>query len=107
VVRDRKIIARDVSERQVLKHIEGKKAKIIVSPIGGQGFIFGRGNQQLSPEVIRRVGKGNVVVLVTPQKLATTPSLRVDTGDAELDNEFRGYIRVITGYRQTRMVKVA
>jgi len=107
VVCDQKIIARDVNERQVLKCVEGKKAKIIVSPIGGQGFIFGRGNQQLSPEVIRRVGKDNVVVLVTPQKLATTPSLRVDTGDPELDNKFRGYIRVITGYRQTRMVKVA
>ena len=106
IVCDGKVVARDVNERQILERIEGREARIIVSPIGGQGFIFGRGNQQLSPEVIRRVRKGNVVVLVTPQKLSTTPSLRVDTGDPQLDQEFRGFIRAVTGYRQTRMIRI-
>lgn len=103
---DRKLVAGDVNEQQILQAIEGKPATILVSPIGRQGFIFGRGNQQLSPEVIRRVGKDNILVLATPQKLALTPVLKVDTGDAKLDDEFRGYIRAITGYRQTRMVRL-
>ena len=106
IICDKKIVLRDANEKQILGQIRGRGAEIIVSPIGGQGFIFGRGNQQLSPEVIRRVGKENVWVLVTPQKLTATPVLRVDTGDAKLDDEFRGYIKVLTGYRQTRMVKV-
>lgn len=101
-----KLLARDVDERQILRAIENKPAVIIVSPIGGQGFIFGRGNQQISAEVIRRVGKDNIWVLATPQKLALTPTFRVDTGDTELDRELRGYIRTITGYRESRMVRV-
>jgi predicted polyphosphate/ATP-dependent NAD kinase len=106
LVHNYKLLARDVNERQILRAIEGKSAVIIVSPIGGQGFIFGRGNQQISPEVIRRVGKNNIWVLATPQKLMLTPTFRVDTGDAELDRELRGYIRTITGYRESRMVRV-
>ena len=100
------LLARDVNEQQILRAVQGKQATIIVSPIGKQGFILGRGNQQLSPEVIRRTGKEDIWVLATPHKLGSTPTLKVDTGDDELDREFRGYIRVFTGYRQTRMVKV-
>lgn len=106
LIHDFKLLARDVDERQILRAIEGKSAVIIVSPIGRQGFIFGRGNQQISPEVIRRVGKNNIWVLATPQKLALTPTFMVDTGDAELDRELRGYIRTITGYRESRMVRI-
>ena len=106
LIENYKLVAKDVSEGQILKAIEGKPVTIIVSPIGRQGFILGRGNQQISPEVVRKVGKGNVLVLATPQKLSLTQTLRVDTGDAKLDDKFRGYIRVITGYRQSCMVKV-
>ncbi|HDO21010.1 MAG TPA: ATP-NAD kinase, partial [Candidatus Bathyarchaeota archaeon] len=81
-------------------------AKIVVSPIGSQGFIFGRGNQQISPEVIRRVGKNNIVVLATHHKLSTIDALRVDTGDPEVDEYLRGYLRVICDYREERIVKV-
>jgi predicted polyphosphate/ATP-dependent NAD kinase len=107
VIQDKKVIAWDVNERQILELIQGKKSKIIVSPIGGQGFIFGRGNQQLSPEVLRKVGKDNVLVLASPQKLLHIRALKVDTGDSELDKEFKGHIRVVTGYRTTQMVGVA
>ena len=100
-----KLLARDVNERQILEAIEKKPATVIVTPIGKQGFILGRGNQQLSPEVIRRVRKENVWVLATPHKLMLTQTLKVDTGDAELDREFKGYIRVFTGYRQTAIIK--
>jgi len=106
LIYDFKLLARDVNERQILEAIEGKPASIIVSPIGRQGFIFGRGNQQLGPAVVRKVGKKNIMVLATPHKLSLTPTLKVDTGDPELDDELRGYIPVIVGYLQTRIVKV-
>ena len=106
LIQDFKLLARDANEQQILEAIEDKPATIIVSPIGRQGFIFGRGNQQLSPAVIRKMGKKNILVLATPHKLSLTPTLKVDTGDPELDEELRGYIPVIVGYLQTRMVKV-
>ncbi|PIU12629.1 MAG: ATP-NAD kinase [Hadesarchaea archaeon CG08_land_8_20_14_0_20_51_8] len=105
IIRDRKIVVRDANERQILEQLGGE-ARIIVSPIGGQGFIFGRGNQQISPKVVKKVGNENILVIATPQKLSSTPTLKVDTGDAKLDEVFRGYIKVITGYHQSRMVKV-
>jgi predicted polyphosphate/ATP-dependent NAD kinase len=105
VVQNKKITARDVNEKEILKQLN-EGGVVIVSPIGGQGFILGRGNQQLSPEVVRKVGKENIWVMATPHKLSQTPTLRVDTGDPSLDGKFRGYIRVITGYRETRMVKI-
>ena len=106
LIEDYKLVVKDVNEEQILRSIKGKPATIIVSPIGGQGFILGRGNLQLSPEVLKLVGKSNVWVISTTNKLAITPTLKVDTGDAELDKEFQGYIRVISGYRQSHMLKV-
>lgn len=106
LIEDYKLAAKDVGEREILKAVRRKPTTIIVSPIGRQGFILGRGNLQLSPEVIRLVGKENILVISTPSKLSLTPSLKVDTGDEELDRVFRGYIRVATGYRRSQMVKV-
>ncbi|MBC7219512.1 MAG: ATP-NAD kinase family protein [Hadesarchaea archaeon] len=106
LIEDYRLLAKDVNETMILEAIRSKPATIIVSPIGRQGFILGRGNLQLSPRLLRMVGKENLWVLSTPQKLAITPTLKVDTGDAELDDKFRGYIKVITGYRQSKMVKV-
>jgi len=103
---NRKMIARDVNERQILEAIEGKPAKIIVTPIGGQGFIFGRGNQQISPEVIRKVGKENIIVIATENKMKCLKSLKVDTGDPELDAALRGPIRVITDYNVERTIRI-
>ncbi len=100
VVKGRRIIASDVNEEQLLKLVSGKKAKIIVTAIGGQGFVFGRGNQQISPRVIRAVGRKNIVIAATPAKLATLhgKSLLVDTGDPALDTELTGYAKVVTDY---------
>ncbi len=80
---DKKMIASDVNEKQILEAINGKAAQIIVTPIGGQGFIFGRGNQQISSKVIRQIGLDNIVVVATKSKLDKLRSLRVDTGDLE------------------------
>lgn len=106
LIQDRKIIARDADEKRILKAIENKRSKIIVTPIGRQGFIFGRGNQQISYEVIKKVGTDNIIVIATPYKLSTIPILRVDTNSPELDEKMKGYIRVITGYHQVTVKKI-
>lgn len=103
---NKKLIEKDVNEQQILNSIKGKKAKIIVTPIGGQGFIFGRGNQQISHHVIRQVGSENIIIIATKQKLASLKSLKVDTGEPELDTVLRGYIRVIADYREEHVVRV-
>jgi len=103
---NKKIIAQDVNEKQILQKIEGKAAKIIVTPIGGQGFIFGRGNQQISPIVIRRVGLDNIIVIATKNKLQGLKSLRVDTGDSALDKNLRRKIRVIADYKEEYEIEI-
>ena len=103
---DKKLIVKDVNEKQILENIKGKTAQIIVTPIGGQGFIFGRGNQQISPEVIRQVGRDNIVVVAAEGKLRSLKSLRVDTGDPSLDDALRGYIKVITDYKKERTMRI-
>uniref|UniRef100_A0A7J3UY89 ATP-NAD kinase n=1 Tax=Candidatus Methanosuratincola petrocarbonis (ex Vanwonterghem et al. 2016) TaxID=1867261 RepID=A0A7J3UY89_9CREN len=106
IVRDKALVAADAPEEIIFRNVEDRKAKIIVSPIGNQGFIFGRGNQQISPRVIRVVGKENVVVVATREKLRWTRSLRVDTGDPELDAHLLGPIRVIADYNFAKMMMV-
>jgi predicted polyphosphate/ATP-dependent NAD kinase len=107
LIQNKKIIAKDVNENQILQAINGKAAKIIVTPIGGQGFIFGRGNQQISSRVIRQVGLDNIGVISTKSKLDRLVSLRVDTGDQELDNLFRAMgIRVVTDYKTTKEMAI-
>ena len=104
---DKIIIAKDVNEKQILQTINGKPARIIVTPIGGQGFIFGRGNQQISSKVIRQVGLDNIIVISTKSKLDRLESLRVDTGDTELDEQFRSNgIGVVVDYKTTREMKI-
>lgn len=104
---NKKLVARDVNEEQILKAIHDKKAKIIVTPIGGQGFIFGRGNQQLSSKVIRQVGLDNIIIIATESKLRSLKELRVDTGDTDLDATLRKHtMAVITDYKIERTAKV-
>lgn len=108
LVADRKLLAKDVDEDTILRTLPlYPKAKIVVSPIGAQGFIFGRGNQQISHRVIEMVGFRNIAVMATPNKLRETRVLRVDTGDPKLDERLRGYIRVIIGYALQQVAPVA
>ncbi len=102
VYKEGKIIS-DVDERTLLRKIgDGRRTWLILSPIGHQGILLGRGNQQISPEVVRRVGRNHILVLATIGKLRSVEgrALRVDTGDAEVDILLRGSIRVVTGYRE-------
>ncbi|RLF16247.1 MAG: ATP-NAD kinase [Thermoprotei archaeon] len=107
VVLDGSLVAKDVGEEEILRLIEGRRAKVVVTPIGGQGFIFGRGNQQISPEVLRRVGRDNILVIATRRKMKELETLRVDTGDAELDAQLRGRIKVWVGEQEEVEVEVS
>jgi predicted polyphosphate/ATP-dependent NAD kinase len=108
VVLDGELAASDASEETILRLLEGRRGVVILSIIGGQGFILGRGNQQISPRVLRQVGKENIVIVATPEKLASLRGhpLRVDTGDPTLDEELKGYYKVVTGYGRRTVVKV-
>jgi len=107
VFRDGKAIILDADEAALLRLLsETDKVSIVVTPIGAQGFIFGRGNQQISSKVIANVGADNVTVIATPSKLAGTPVLRVDTGDKSLDDALRGSRRVVTGYKRRKLARV-
>jgi predicted polyphosphate/ATP-dependent NAD kinase len=102
-----KLIGKDLNERQIIYLISGRKAKVVVTPIGGQGYVFGRGNQQISPDVLRRIGKENVIIVATRGKLESLRGrpLLIDTGDESLDIELSGYYKVITGYREYTVYK--
>jgi predicted polyphosphate/ATP-dependent NAD kinase len=115
VVCNGQLIAADPGESQILDLIHDRAAKIILAPIGGQGYFFGRGNQQLSPQVIRQLGrdeehiKKNLVVVSTPGKinaLKGQPFL-VDSGDREVDELLAGYVQVVTGYHERIVYKAA
>ncbi len=109
VVLDGCLLAADVNETQLLALLRDRPAQIVVTPIGGQGYLFGRGNQQISPAVIRAVGRDNVTIVSTPHKvhsLEGRPFL-VDTGDPAVDKLLSGYVRVITGRGEQIVYRVS
>ena len=96
-VRDGELAGADLTEADLLALVDAApEAHIVVTVIGGQGHIFGRGNQQISPAVIRRVGAGHIIVIATQTKLLSLEGrpLLVDTGDPALDEELSGYAKV-------------
>ena len=102
------LVANDIYGNQILELIGDKPAKLVVTVTGGQGFLFGRGNQQLTPQVLRRIGKENIMILATKDKILKLRGqpLLVDTGDAELDQYLSGYHLVICDYNETIVCKV-
>lgn len=101
-------IGLDLDEQALLRAMEGRETEIIVGVLGGQGSLFGRGNQQISAEVIRRVGRHRIQVISTVQKLIalSTGALQVDTGDPEMDAMLTGHLLVLTGPGRTTLVRV-
>ncbi|WP_435836148.1 ATP-NAD kinase family protein [Streptomyces anulatus] len=93
------LVGSDLDERALLGLMEGRPTRIVVGVLGGQGYLFGRGNQQISAEVIRKVGRDGIDVIAPMDKLVALEagSLRVDTGDAEVDALLSGYLRLHTG----------
>jgi len=108
-VYNRNLVGLDLNEVRLLKLLEdNNKAKIIVTPIGGQGFIFGRCNQQISAEVVKKVGKENIIVVATYNKIITLggdPFL-VDIGDDGVNGMLTGYVKVITGLNESAIYQV-
>ncbi|OYR56758.1 ATP-NAD kinase family protein [Halorubrum halodurans] len=102
VWRDGEVVARDATESEILDAL-GEENVVVVSPIGGQGFVFGRGNPQLSPAVIREC---DVTIVASRAKLDDVRALRVDTDDPDLDAELAGWVRVRVGKFETRMMKI-
>ncbi|RRJ84469.1 ATP-NAD kinase family protein [Aestuariirhabdus litorea] len=108
LVRDQLLLAADATAEQLLELTEGGELYIVVTAIGGQGHIFGRGNHQISPELIRRAGIDHIRVIATKSKLAELGGapLQVDTGEPDLDAALSGHIRVITGYKDAVLYPV-
>jgi len=97
VVENGRMLAKDADEKTLLEFVN-KQVKIIVSPIGGSNFIFGRGNQQISADVIRKVGLKNIIIVATPSKMMNAPFLYADTGDEEINKNLAGWRQVVVGY---------
>jgi predicted polyphosphate/ATP-dependent NAD kinase len=109
LVRDGELLGSDLRASELLDLIGDQPAKIVLTVIGGQGHIIGRGNQQLSPELLHRVGRDNLIVIATKTKLKQLEGrpLVIDSADPELGKNWAGLIRVITGYRDAVLYRVA
>jgi predicted polyphosphate/ATP-dependent NAD kinase len=105
---NKEIITQDLNESQILEYVREKPTMIIVSPIGNQGFIFGRGNLQFTPKIIQEVGKKNIIIVSTKHKLNNIQGgvLRVDTRDPDTDEYLRGFYKVIIDFDEIRICKV-
>lgn len=109
LIEDHRLIASDCTASELLEKTAGRDTKLVITIIGGQGHILGRGNQQLSPELIKQIGKENIIVIATKTKLASLQGrpLIVDSGDPELDRALAGVIAVITGYHDSVLYRIA
>ncbi len=109
IIKNRELIESDCSEQEILRIIGDETARLILTPTGGQGYLFGRGNQQISASVLRKIGRENITIIATQGKIAALEGapLLVDTGDEAMDQTLSGYYRVITGYGTYMMIRVS
>ncbi len=108
IVYNQQLIASDVDERTIIQTINQQPTKMVVTVIGGQGHVFGRGNQQLSAKVIRLIGQENIIIIATNEKLRSLNKrpMIADTGDTDLDKQLTGLYSVVTGYQQKTLYKL-
>ncbi len=109
LVKNKKLVGKDLNEVQLLEKIRGQKTKLIVTPVGGQGYLFGRGNQQISPGVLEIVGKSNILIISSKHKLNALKGrpLLIDTGDKETDMALCDNYRIITGFNEAVIYRVS
>jgi len=106
----------DLNEQQlpevIAQHVDEsgheRPRLLLLSPMGGQGFLIGRGNLQLSPDVLRMIGIENILGVATPAKLIGLNAVRIDTGEVELDQVFqiKRFIKILQGFRTTRLIRI-
>lgn len=108
IIKNRQLIAKDVSEREILAIIGDQPVKLIVTPMGGQGYLFGRGNQQLSDKVLARIAKDDIIIVSTHGKINTFYGrpLWIYTGDSVIDEKLSGYYKIVLGYGRYGIYKV-
>ncbi|MBG9980856.1 ATP-NAD kinase family protein [Facklamia sp. DSM 111018] len=108
IIKNKQMIKKDVYEQEILDIIGDSPSKLIVTPMGGQGYLFGRGNHQLSDKVLAKLNKKDIIIVATPGKLNTLNGnpLLVYTGNKEIDEKLAGYYKVLLGYQNSRMYKV-
>lgn len=101
IVRNKEIVKLDVNEDYILNIVRNNKSKLIITPTGGQGYLLGRGNQQISSSVIKEIGKENIIVVSTLYKLQSLKfqPLYVDTFNEEIDTLLNGYMKIVVGYK--------
>lgn len=109
VVCNRRLLVQDANEEALLKVLRNHPGRIIVTPIGGQGYLFGRGNQPISPAVIQIVGRENILIVSTPEKIHALQGkpLLVDSGDDETDQRLSGHARIVTGYGERIVYRIS
>ncbi|MGI9204861.1 MAG: ATP-NAD kinase family protein [Woeseiaceae bacterium] len=102
-----KLVGQDMNERSILELLDScSHAIIVVTPLGGNGFIFGRGNKQFSPQILQRVGRDNIIIVANKDKLMKFTALHIDTGDPEVDAVLAGYIDVVVAPGHTKVMRV-
>ncbi|WP_428036382.1 ATP-NAD kinase family protein [Amphritea sp.] len=109
LIENGQLIGSDLTAQQLLEMTEGIDTRLVITVIGGQGHIIGRGNQQLSVELLKRLGRENMIVVATKSKIKQLEGrpLIVDSGDAALNHQLSGLIRIVTGYRDAILYRVA
>lgn len=107
IIKNKQLLKKDANESDILNIVGQEKFKIIITPMGGQGYIFGRGNQQLSAQILNKIEKEDIIIIATPQKLQSLGQrdLLLYTMDDEIDEKLTAYYKVIIGYGQMAVKK--
>jgi predicted polyphosphate/ATP-dependent NAD kinase len=108
IVKNGQLIASDVNESEIMQIVKKGTIKLVISPIGRQGFVFGRGNLQITGKIISEISKDNIHVICSRSKLSTLPEgyIRTDIRDPEMDKKLRGFYRVLIDYHEYKMIKM-
>ncbi len=104
LVRNGSLVGKDLSEEEIFR-ISEQETRIILSPIGGQGFLLGRGNKQLSARIISNVGFKNIIVVASEEKLRYIRGLYVDIWDSETIEKPK-FIKVLFSYGRFKLMPV-
>ena len=109
IIKNKKLLYKDCSEKDIYNYLNTKQAKdsnLVLTVIGNQGFLFGRGNQQISPRILNKIDKNNLLIYSTKTKLdSLNNEILIDTGDLTTDKKFTGYVNIITGYKFSELKK--